>query len=336
METLSMSSLTIIHTSDWHCGASRNIPEYLNRWRDAFDEMIEKIDKYKPDVFVVTGDLFDNRTPTEEERNLILSTISRILIKFPKIYVLILEGNHDWNTQETSMLESVREGYLPVGSRIKIVRDKPEVVRIKGSNFICIPCTQSQTKKSVKKLVKKLHKGLEGDTYVCMHECFKSFAENGMEVGTESLPKLKFVKCWMLGDIHKHQFLAKNAWYAGSPLQINFGEKSQKGIVLVYKGKHRFIELKSPKKLITIKQGDKVPDNCIVKYIITNPLEFDKSKLPDSVASVETSLSEATTIKLENSGDITEGLAQMLAEKFGMSEKYQKKAIKYINGLIAR
>lgn len=328
--------LKIIHTSDWHCGASRNLPDYLNRWRDMFDELRENISKYKPDVFVVTGDLFDNRTPTEEERNLILSTISHILIEHPKLSILILEGNHDWNSQELSMLESLSESYLPVGSRIKIVRDKPEVVKIKGSNFICIPCTQSQTKKSVKKLVKKMHKGLEGDTYVCMHECFKSFAENGMEVGTESLPKVKFVKCWMLGDIHKHQFLAKNAWYAGSPLQINFGEHSKKGFVLVKDGKPFFKRLSSAKRLVTISQGDEIPKDCIVKLKITNPLDFNKSDVPDSVASFEQDISNSETIKLENSGDVTEGLPEMLAQQFGMSEKYQKKAVKYINEIIRR
>lgn len=328
--------IKILHTSDWHCGASRNLPDYLNRWRDMFDELRENISKYNPDVFVVTGDLFDNKTPTEEERNLILSTISLVLIKNPKLHVLILEGNHDWNSQELSMLESLSAGYLPLGSRISIVRDKPEVVKIKDSNFICIPCTQSQTKKSVKKLVKKMHKGLEGDTYVCMHECFKSFAENGMEVGTESLPKLKFVKCWMLGDIHKHQFLAKNAWYAGSPLQINFGEKSEKGFVLVKDGKPHFKKLSSAKKLVVVNQGDKIPKDCIVKLKITDPLKFNKSNVPDSVASFEQDISSSESIKLENNGDVTDGLPKMLAEEFGMSKKYQKRAVKYINNIISK
>ena len=328
--------IKILHTSDWHCGASRNLPDYLNRWRDMFDELRENISKYNPDVFVVTGDLFDNKAPTEEERNLILSTISLVLIKNPKLHVLILEGNHDWNSQELSMLESLSAGYLPLGSRISIVRDKPEVVKIKDSNFICIPCTQSQTKKSVKKLVKRMHKGLEGDTYVCMHECFKSFAENGMEVGTESLPKLKFVKCWMLGDIHKHQFLAKNAWYAGSPLQINFGEKSEKGFVLVKEGKPHFKKLSSAKKLVVVNQGDKIPKDCIVKLKITDPLKFNKSNVPDSVASFEQDISSSESIKLENNGDVTDGLTKMLAEEFGMSKKYQRKAVKYINELIRR
>ena len=331
-----MTSLRIIHTSDWHCGASRNLPDYLNRWKDMCSELRKNIIKYHPDVFVVTGDIFDNKTPTEEERNLILSTISHILIENPKLFVLILEGNHDWNSQETSMLESVHEGYLPLGSRITIVRDKPEVVKIKDSNFICIPCTQSQTKASVKKLVKKMHNGLTGDTYVCMHECFKSFAENGMEVGTESLPKLKFVKCWMLGDIHKHQFLSKNAWYAGSPLQINFGEQSKKGFVLIKDGKPHFKKLESAKRLVVIKQGEDIPKDCIVKLKITDPLDFNKSDVPDSVASFEQDISSAESIKLENSGDVTEGLSEMLAQQFGMSKKYQRKAVDYVNALLRR
>ena len=60
MEILSMSSLRIIHTSDWHCGASRNIPEYLNRWRDAFDDMRQGyIDELESTGYDQAQELYD-------------------------------------------------------------------------------------------------------------------------------------------------------------------------------------------------------------------------------------------------------------------------------------
>lgn len=327
-------TLRIIHTADWHIGASRNLPNYLKRQEDALEELVLKTKKYEPDLFIVTGDLFDSNTPKEEERCLIVSTLTNLLVQNPNMYMLIVGGNHDWDKQNNSMLDSIDLSYKIVGSRFKVVSRETELVRIKKSNFLCIPCEQNYTKKKLRKIVKKYHKGTEGDFYVCMHECFKSFNDLGKQLGKESLPKLSFVKCWMLGDIHKHQFLLSNAWYSGSLLQVNFGEKPNKGFVLVENGEPKFVRIKSPTKLVTINQGEEVPDDCLVKYRITDVSSVNKCELPENVVAFGSDIKQAEVDTSLFTDDVTEGLAEFLASKFGYSKKMQRKSVDYINELL--
>ena len=326
-------SLRIIHTADWHIGASRNLPNYLIRQENALNELVEKTRKYNPDVFLITGDIFDSNTPKEEERCLIVSTLTNLLIQNPNMHLLIVGGNHDWDKQNNSMLDSIDLSYKIAGTRFKIVAKETELVSIKKSNFLCIPCEQNYTKKKLRKIVKRYHKGTSGDFYVCMHECFKSFNDLGKQLGKESLPKLSFVKCWMLGDIHKHQFLLDNAWYSGSLLQTNFGEKPNKGFVLIEDGEPTFIRIKSPTKLVTINQGDEVPDNCLVKYKITDVSSINKCELPENVVVFGSDIKPAKVDTSLFTDDVTEGLSEFLATKFGYSEKMQRKAVEYINDL---
>lgn len=326
--------MKILHSADWHIGKLRDLPNYLDRQKQALDELVQVAVDNEVDVFLVVGDLFDSKNPKEEERNLIISTLSNALVRLPKTHFIIVEGNHDWNTQDISMLQGLQEAYSPIGSRISVVIGKPKVITIKDSNFVCIPCQQDLTKKKIKRIVLHKIKNLEGTNYVALHECMKSFAETGKEVGTESLPKLKQVKCWMLGDVHKHQFILPNAWYSGSLLQTDFGEKSEKGCVLVTNGKPKFIKITSPKRLVTIKQGEEIPDNCFVKYKITNPLDFERNKVKDNVVSFEQDIEKSQKIDLEGLTNVTDGLPELLATKFGASKKQQKKAVKFINKIV--
>ena len=327
-------TLRIIHTADWHIGASRNLPNYLKRQEDALDELTRKTKKYEPDIFIITGDMFDSNTPREEERCLIVSTLTNLLVQNPNMYMLIVGGNHDWDKQNNSMLDSIDISYKIAGTRFKVVSKETEIVKIKKSNFLCIPCEQNYTKEKLRKIVKKYHKGTSGDFYVCMHECFKSFNDLGKQLGKESLPKLAFVKCWMLGDIHKHQFLLDNAWYSGSLLQTNFGEKPNKGFVLVDDGEPTFVRIKSPTKLVTINQGDEVPENCLVKYRITDVSSVNKCELPDNVVMFGSDIKPAEVDTSLLTDDVTEGLSEFLATKFGYSKKMQRKSVEYINDLL--
>lgn len=323
--------MKILHTADWHIGALRQIPNYLQRQESALNELCNKTKKISPDVFIVTGDVYNSHTPTEEERNLILSTLTKLLIENPNMRIILLGGNHDWNKQDVSMLDGISISYAIAGTRFNVVCNAPKVISISNCNFFCIPCQQNLTKHKVKILVKKAYReNKKGNFYVCMHECFKSFNDFGKELGKESLPRLKFVKYWMLGDIHKHQYILNNAWYCGSLLQTNFGEKSKKGFVLIDNDKVTFHSIKSPKRLVEINQGEEVPKDCLVSYRITDLEKINKNELPSNVIQFDTYIKPKDVDVSLTSDDVTDGLAEFMATKFGYSEKMQRKSIEYI------
>jgi DNA repair exonuclease SbcCD nuclease subunit len=328
--------MKILHTADWHIGALRQIPNYLQRQEDALKELCEKTKGISPDVFIVTGDIYNSYSPTEEERNLILSTLTRLLLENPNMRMILIGGNHDWNKQEMSMLDGISISYAIAGTRFSVVCNNPKVISIDDCNFFCVPCQQNLTKQKVKRLVKKVHReNKNGSFYVCMHECFKSFNDFGKELGKESLPRLKFVKYWMLGDIHKHQYILDNAWYCGSLLQVNFGETSKKGFVVIDEDEVTFHSIKSPKRLVEIRQGEDVPKNCYVKYKITDLEKVNKNELPSNVVQFDTDIKPKAVDVSLISGGMTEGLAEFMATRFGYSEKMQKKSVDYIKSLNA-
>ena len=117
-------------------------------------------------------------------------------------------------------------------------------------------------------------------------------------------------------------------------MQTNFGEKPNKGFVLVDDGEPTFVRIKSPTKLVTINQGDEVPENCLVKYRITDVSSVNKCELPDNVVMFGSDIKPAEVDTSLLTDDVTEGLSEFLATKFGYSKKMQRKSVEYINDLL--
>ena len=329
-------SLSILHTADWHIGCLRNkIPEYLDNQRKGLFELVEYAIQKQPDVFVATGDLFDTSTPKEEERNLIVEAISKLIISLPYCVFIFDEGNHDWNSYKESMLRSLDLSYLPCGSRVNFVIHKEKLIKVKDSYFLCIPCQQKLTKKKIRKKVNKYIERVDGDFYVCLHECMKSRNDLGKEIGKESLPRIKGVTAWLLGDVHKHQFLLDNAWYCGSLMQTDFGERSGKGFVYIKDGEPEFIKLHNIKTLKTVVQGEKIPNpkRHFIRYIIKNSLSISSEKGIEKVTCFTKQLVTTKHIEIGMTS-VTDGLPTILSLKYGYSKKMQNKAVKYVNAIV--
>lgn len=81
----SFYGLKIVHFSDLHYGMSVN--------EDVLSNLVNNINKTKPDIVVFTGDLIDRDTTyTEEIKNIIIKYLSKIKSIYGNYYV---NGNHD-------------------------------------------------------------------------------------------------------------------------------------------------------------------------------------------------------------------------------------------------
>lgn len=326
----------IVHTADWHVGATRNLPGYLDRQAKALDELVEKSRELDPDVVCITGDLFDCHSPTEEERCLVVKAITDLLVKLPNATIIVVGGNHDWNRQNSSMLESLDISYRIAGTRFKIVYEAPKLLEVNGAYFMCIPCQQDLTADRVREIVDRHYEDVPpaAEFIVCMHECFKSYNDMGKPVGKETLPDMNCVKYWLLGDIHKHQFIMDNAWYCGSLLQTDFGESPVKGFVYVDKKGPRFVEVESPRKLVTVEQGDEIPEDAFVRYKITDLLTANRCELPSNVVAMTSEIKAAVVDTTLFTDDVTDGLAEFMAEKYGYDRDAQRESVEYVKNLL--
>jgi exonuclease SbcD len=86
--------MKIIHTGDWHIGKIVNEFSMIEDQRYVLNNLIELIKKEKPDVLIITGDIYDRSIPPVEAVELLNETFKRILID-NKVKIVAIAGNHD-------------------------------------------------------------------------------------------------------------------------------------------------------------------------------------------------------------------------------------------------
>ncbi|HOZ53790.1 MAG TPA: metallophosphoesterase [Bacilli bacterium] len=85
--------LKIIHISDLHYG------DYVNE--SFLKKLVAKINAYKPDIVIYTGDLYKKfSAPVQEDKVIIINYLSKIISKYGNYYV---KGNHDRKGYEDIM-----------------------------------------------------------------------------------------------------------------------------------------------------------------------------------------------------------------------------------------
>ena len=86
--------MKIIHTSDWHIGKIVNEFSMLEDQKYILNELLKLIDKEKPDVLIIAGDIYDRSIPPVDGVELLNDVLSELVTK-KGIKVLAISGNHD-------------------------------------------------------------------------------------------------------------------------------------------------------------------------------------------------------------------------------------------------
>lgn len=89
-----MRLLKIFHTADWHLGKYVQGVSMIEDQAYILQQFIAEIDKEKPDVIIIAGDLYDRAVPPTEAVQLLDNIFFEIVIK-REIPVLAIAGNHD-------------------------------------------------------------------------------------------------------------------------------------------------------------------------------------------------------------------------------------------------
>ena len=83
-----------IHTSDWHIGRKLKDFERYDEFRKFFDWLENLIKIENVDALFVSGDIFDNTTPSTQSQEIYYSFLAKIS-KSNCRHVIIISGNHD-------------------------------------------------------------------------------------------------------------------------------------------------------------------------------------------------------------------------------------------------
>lgn len=85
--------MRILHTSDWHIGATLKGQSRLPEQIAVFAELVELTRTHKPDLVIVAGDLFETAAPSAAAQKLLVRTLSAL--RATGADVIAVAGNHD-------------------------------------------------------------------------------------------------------------------------------------------------------------------------------------------------------------------------------------------------
>jgi len=266
-----MSTLRILHTSDWHIGQRLHGKEREKEHQLFFDWLLNTLNEQKIDVLVVSGDIFDVGYPS----NSALKQYYRFLYQTKQTgcrKIIITGGNHDYIstlnapkailealdiTVMGGVPENLTEEIVPVSDdrgnplayvcAVPFLRDREIRQAVAGESYEDrISATREgiqQHFKQVADLVaeqntEKLPVIATGHLYMAGSTVSES--EREIQIGNQAAFSLEGVPDTFdylaLGHIHRPQRIGglEHVRYSGSPLPLSFSErKDEKQVVLI-------------------------------------------------------------------------------------------------------
>ena len=230
------------------------------------DEIRRYAIKHKITDFLFLGDLLHQRTKLSID--VAFAAYERLKqFKAHNIRLYLLVGNHDLFLRSNKIFSP------KLFDEIALVVDQPRAIDLDGQRLCFIPFIEStkRRKKEIEKLARKDSILLAHTPVIGAKADNEFMLRKGLEFKDLHPGLFKLI---LLGDFHKHQWLADNVMYLGSPLQLNMGERSeQKGfwdIEVNDKFKATFVPTQAPKFILLDyeEEGEVEVEGNYVKVIL--------------------------------------------------------------------
>jgi exonuclease SbcD len=86
--------INILHSADWHLGKVVYGTKLIDEQRYVLDAIIDVVDRIRPDVFLLSGDVYDRAVPSAEAIRLFDDVVYRI-VHDCGVPMVVVAGNHD-------------------------------------------------------------------------------------------------------------------------------------------------------------------------------------------------------------------------------------------------
>lgn len=349
-------SLAIFHSADYHIGAYRWVPNYLQRTQLMLEDIIDALVSNPADdkILVIGGDFWDRVDITEKERLLGVWFLSTVLSK--GIFVVQSLGNHEFVDETGLTLIHSQAQWSSVISNYYVVAGDPDVVSVATRTsglvqFFCLPCTQKRDTADVIRTVALLREKAgpkQGLRYVVIHEAISSARDpRGAAVRISKALVIEEdpdIDGYMLGDIHVRQSFGSKTWYCGSTIQVKRDEPLDTGLLLWSGSVPTVIPLdKAPKFKVTVDAQDVVlatetQSSDIVVYVGSDKIE-NAAMLPANIIvdpnykAVDVSSAVTDIVSSECKTEALTQLPSYLAE-LGHSEDEQREGVDMVMAII--
>jgi DNA repair protein SbcD/Mre11 len=301
----------ILHTADWHIGKQLHKIDLNTDLSMFFEWVLKFIKKEEIQVLLVSGDVFDTATPSNEDRRIYFELLRKLVDL--KVKVIITAGNHDSISQLDAPKDILEWLNIHVVGRITADFER-EIVEFKDDSgelisvvlaapFIrdtdfrkyatdTVFAQQEEMKSKVvsyyRSASEEINKRYDtGIPSIAMGHLFISGSsisdsERDIEVGSLggiATTQLEGLFDYMaLGHIHKPQiFAGGSVQYSGSPIALSFSErKDQKkvNIIEIESGNLSVTQVEIPtfRRLIKVRGSFREVREKISKQIFDTPL----------------------------------------------------------------
>ncbi|UOQ85827.1 exonuclease SbcCD subunit D [Gracilibacillus salinarum] len=86
--------MKIIHTADWHLGKIVHGLHMTEDQGEVLRELITILEKEKPDLLIIAGDLYDRAVPPREAVDILNAFLTKVSVEL-EIPIVAISGNHD-------------------------------------------------------------------------------------------------------------------------------------------------------------------------------------------------------------------------------------------------
>lgn len=241
--------MRILHTSDWHLGATLNHVSLLEEQKNFLEKLYQIVAEERGDVILIAGDVFDHAVSNADAISLYNQAMTT-LCNDMHIPVLVCAGNHDGAARLSSCSKLLeRAGLYVAGS----IRDGVKTVEIADVTFHLLPYFSIDE-------VRYLYPDMQINSYdaamrivldkieqkkknnVLVGHCFVSGAQTSESdrsamigganmIGADAFFAFDYAA---LGHLHRPQNVAGNVRYSGSPVKLSFAEaNTQKSVTIV-------------------------------------------------------------------------------------------------------
>lgn len=269
--------MLLLHTSDWHLGHELYGNDRSAEFVAMLHQMRDIVSSRKPDVFLISGDIFDTAFPSSAVQTMFTEAIVDIHNAHPGMCIVITSGNHDSASRHEIFRQPWRAlnvhalGRIDAGNPAENIIDLPGVGHIVAVPYVhekMMPAGYYQTLLDAVAddglpVVLSAHTTVRGASFDGHRHITDESTDTVGNIAARDIRDMGNGFDYLaLGHIHKAQFVHgaghHRVRYCGSPLPISFDEPKIHSVSLVSiaeRGAEPLVEeipIFTPRALVTL------------------------------------------------------------------------------------
>lgn len=322
--------MKFIHLSDLHIGKRVNEFSMIEDQKYILGQILEIIDKAKPDGVIIAGDVYDKTTPSEEAVRLLNDFICQLAAR--KVETFIISGNHDSAERLAFGAQLIGETGIHIspvynGETVKFtLQDEFGNVSIYMLPFIkpahvrrYYPDAEIASYTDAVGIAVENMKVDTAERNIIITHQFVTGAQGSdseeKSLGGSDNVEAKVFDCFdyvALGHIHGPQKMTRDTVrYCGTPLKYSFSEAGhKKSVTIVEMGEKGNVEISTvplvPLRDMRIVKGTYDEIACRANYQHTNTDDYieivltDEEDIPDAIGRLRVIYPNIMSLKYDN------------------------------------